>query len=148
MSTPSPTIQAVEGSLAWRGSEIAQTPGWHYVMNASEIAEVQAALAACAELPRDSVTAGTFPLPTLSARLRDLRQILESGVGSCLLGGWPTEDHDVATNERVFWGLSHHLGTAISQSAQGEKIFHVRDSGFKMGHPKARGPNTSRGLSF
>ncbi|MEM6797737.1 MAG: TauD/TfdA family dioxygenase, partial [Acidobacteriota bacterium] len=39
-------------------------------------------------------------------------------------------------------------GTAISQSAQGEKIFHVRDSGFKMGHPKARGPNTSRGLSF
>lgn len=41
-----------------------------------------------------------------------------------------------------------HIGTPVSQSAEGERIFSVRDAGFKMEDSRARGPNTSRKLSF
>ena len=50
--------------------------------------------------------------------------------------------------ERIFWGMTTYLGTAVSQSATNERIFHVRDEGFKVGHPNARGPNTRKRLSF
>ena len=49
---------------------------------------------------------------------------------------------------RAFWALADHLGTAVSQSAQGERLFHVRDHGYAADDPRFRGPASRKRLSF
>ena len=49
---------------------------------------------------------------------------------------------------RLFWGIALQIGTPVSQSASGERIFSVRDEGWQQGQPQARGPNTRKRLSF
>jgi len=44
--------------------------------------------------------------------------------------------------------MAVHLGTPVSQSPRGERIFSVRDAGLKEGDPRARGPNTRKRLTF
>ena len=40
------------------------------------------------------------------------------------------------------------IGTPISQSIQGDKVFHVRDEGYVSNDPRARGPSSSKRLTF
>jgi hypothetical protein len=62
--------------------------------------------------------------------------------------GLPIQDYAEDELERLFWGLCSHLGTPLSQSEDGQRLFPVRDTGVLMGHAKARGPNTRKALSF
>ena len=140
----------VDDPSLWHGDELARRPGWERDLTTAEVTEIEAALehvkSAGTEL--EAITREDFPLPTLGKTLEQAGRELEHGVGSVLLHGWPVQRHDIEDNRRVFWGLSRHLGTPVSQSAEGEQIFHVEDSGFKVGHPKARGPNTRKKLNF
>lgn len=135
---------------AWRGAELAGRPEWRHDLTPPEIDEIDRALQKVrdAGLNHDAVTADAFPLPTFGERLRRAGHTLEHGCGSFLLRGWPVRNYDLDDNSRVFSGLSRHLGTPISQSARGETIFHVRDAGLPSGDPRARGPNTAKGLHF
>lgn len=142
------TKQPYGGPLAWRGDALPRHSSWCHELSPVEIDEIRAALDASRSTPDDALAPETFPLPTLGERLRAGQHALEHETGSFLLRGWPVDAHDLETNTRVFRGLSSHLGTAISQSAQGETVFHVRDSGFKNDDARARGPNTRKGLSF
>lgn len=137
-----------ESPALWRGDALARSPGWRHVLSAEEVAEIRDAISHGRGSQLESVDRAAFPLPSLGPRLAAARRDLEEGPGSFLLRGWPAAEHSVEDNTRVFWGLSRHLGTPVSQSAQGEHVFHVQDSGFQIGHPQARGPNTRRGLSF
>jgi alpha-ketoglutarate-dependent taurine dioxygenase len=60
----------------------------------------------------------------------------------------PLDQVDVAGATAMFWGLSAHLGTAVPQTAAGDRIFHVRDEGYAENHPQARGPSSRKRLSF
>jgi alpha-ketoglutarate-dependent taurine dioxygenase len=73
---------------------------------------------------------------------------LENGSGATMIRGFPRTKYSQDEAERIFFGVMSHVGTAVSQSAKGERIFHVRDEGFGENDPKARGPNTAKGLSF
>lgn len=143
-------MQIYDSPAAWRGSELTHRPDWQHVLTKAQITEIELALADVKRrgLALESITAEDFPLPEFGDRLRAVQSSLENGSGSFFLRGWPVERHSLDDNSRVFWGLSRHLGTPISQSAQGEKIFHVWDAGYKAGDTKARGPNTSKGLHF
>ena len=90
----------------------------------------------------------SFGLPNLSQHLVQIQDSLEHGCGATMVRGFPIEEFTVKECERIFWGLAQHTGTPISQSATGERIFHVRDAGFTENDPKARGPNTKKRLSF
>lgn len=142
------THQKIDEPTLWTGPELATRGDWQHTLTSAEIDEISAAVKSVGARPWDSLQVEDFPLPTLAPKLNAAQQALEHGSGSFFLHGWPVEDFDLEDNRRVFWGLSRHLGTPVSQSAKGEKIFDVTDSGFKVGHPKARGPNTRKGLSF
>lgn len=148
-ATPAP-IQPFRGRALWRGSELAERPDWQYMLSEGDCREIQAALEGTLrdEVPLEAITEENFPLPTLAGQLRLAQDSLENGSGSFLLRGWPVAEHSLGENRRVFWGLSQYLGTPISQSAQGEKIFHVQDAGLSQGDSRARGPNTRRALNF
>ena len=78
--------------------------------------------------------------------LAKIQHQLEFGSGATLIQGFPAERFSEAQIERIFWGLTTYIGTAVSQSAKGDRIFHVRDEGFRVGQPQARGPNTVNAL--
>ena len=49
---------------------------------------------------------------------------------------------------RAFWLLASRLGTPLSQSPAGERLFHVRDRGYAPEDPRFRGPASRKRLSF
>jgi len=90
---------------------------------------------------------GREPL-RLRARLEHVAERLERGPGVVLLRGLPVGSWSLPRAEAVFSLLGRFLGTAVSQSAAGERIFHVRDEGHAPGDPRFRGPSSNRRLRF
>jgi len=72
---------------------------------------------------------------------------LEHGSGAVFMRGLPA-DLDQALLERIFWVVALHLGTPLSQSAEGERLFSVIDKGYAPDDPRTRGPNTRSKLSY
>ncbi len=121
---------------AWRGGELLTRSEWPQRLDPDELREL-------AE-PIDLTVEGS----PLGARLARIQHELEHGPGAFLIKGLPVEDRDEASCRRMFEAIVSAVGTPISQSAAGERIFSVRDEGLVVGQPRARGPNTSKRLSF
>ncbi|MBD3674149.1 MAG: TauD/TfdA family dioxygenase [Planctomycetaceae bacterium] len=142
------SFQPLADSSVWQGAELFARPDWELGLTSSECEEIDDALAVVSEKPAEQFTQEDFPLPTLERKLRKIQQDLEHGCGACYLRGLDVSKYSTDDAKKIFWGLMLYIGTPVSQSAAGERIFSVRDEGFKMGDQKARGPNTSKRLSF
>jgi hypothetical protein len=119
---------AQTGPAAWRGAELASRTDWVEPLDATGIAELDAAMRAflgrggevAARLGR--ITAQDFPLPRLGPRLAALRTELLQGRGFVLLRRLPVERYTPAERATLFMGLGAHLGRARSQNAQGHVL--------------------------
>lgn len=125
---------------AWRGDELLTREDWSVRLTEEDIGELEAA--------SESNTAGEASLPGLGPRLRQIGWQLEHGSGATLLRGFPIHRYDLETATGLFVILASELGTPVSQSSRGERVFRVEDAGLDKAHPGARGPNTRRQLSF
>ncbi len=134
----------------WRGQELFQRDDWLIELTAEDRDEIDAALLHVEQCDRpiEEGTTAEFPLPRLGKTLTAVQDKLETGSGACMIRGLPVKNYSEEQLRRIFWGIAQHLGTPVSQSAAGEKIFSVRDEGFRVGQPQARGPNTKKRLSF
>lgn len=141
-------FQPLEHPSVWRGTELFSRPDWEQTLTPSERDEIDTALANVSEKPAEIFSQADFPLPTLERKLQQVQHDLEHGCGACYLRGLDVSNYSTDDAKKIFWGLMSYLGTPVSQSSAGERIFSVRDEGFKMGDQKARGPNTSKRLSF
>lgn len=142
--------ERVEIPATWRGKELLDRSDWEHVLSPDEIDEL---IAAVVDSRRgggaiDGIDRAGFPLPTLGSRLASVQDSLETGSGAALIRGLPVEALDEAGARRLFWGIARHIGTPVSQSARGERIFSVRDEGYGASDPRTRGPNTRKRLSF
>ena len=81
-------------------------------------------------------------------RLAQIQTDLEDGSGICIIRGLPVGDFSADDAELAFCGIAAHLGTAVPQTADGQRLFHVRDEGFAANDPKSRGPSSRKRLSF
>ena len=134
----------IDTPAVWYGDELLKRPDWLWTLNDGEIEElIRAADAVSGEITRDS-----FVLPTVAHRLLAVQHSLESGSGATMIRGFPAKRCSEQQANRVFWGMVQHVGTPVSQSATGERVFHVRDQGYLSDDPRARGPNTRKRLSF
>lgn len=123
----------------WNAAELVARPEWKHRLDEAERGELRA----LADAPE-----GPDALPRLSERLARIADQLEHGAGAVRLAGFPTEGLTETQQRRLYWALSVNLGTPVSQSADGERIFSVRDAGFGNDDPRSRGPNTAKKLSF
>lgn len=123
----------ITGPSAWRGVELAREPSW---------ARESAAgwRVAFHEPPLDR--AG------IDEQFRVISESLENGPGVALIRGLDTEGLSEEELRNLFLRITRRLGTPVSQSADGDLVFSVRDAGFKHDDVRSRGPNTSKKLSF
>lgn len=138
----------VEIPAVWYGEELLSRPDFRWTLSQEDIEELLTAAQQSEKPDSAEISVEDFVLPTLAPKLKEIQGSLENGSGVKLIRGFPTEDVRTEVAARVFWGLGIHLGTPLSQSATGERIFHVRDEGYKLDDPRARGPNTRKRLSF
>ena len=146
MSEIKPKLPLKHPSL-WRGEELLQRTDWQVQLSGLEIEELQSVAEGLMDQSVESIELCDFDLPQLAPRLKQISHDLEHGCGAAWLRGLP-KDLDHALLERMFWLLSLHFGTPLSQSAEGERLFSVADKGYAPDDPRTRGPNTRSKLSY
>jgi len=127
--------------MSWRGRELIERANWPQEISPSEAAALEAFVERAANRDSESITRDEANLPELANLAARLSRELEQGPGTVLLRGLPVD-------ERAFWALTLQLGTPVSQSAEGRRLFHVRDAGYQPGDPRFRGPMSNKRLSF
>jgi hypothetical protein len=134
---------------AWQGAELFSRPEWQFKLSDDDVDELLAA-AERLTVNEDSTAAepDSVVLPRLGPKLKRIQELLEHGTGAVRLQGLPAEGVSLNVARNAFWALTRYIGTPVSQSAQGERIFSVRDAGFSAEDSRARGPNTRKQLSF
>lgn len=138
----------LESPAAWRGGELFARKDWLRLQTLDDWAEIDSAIDEASGLDLEAIDPHTFPLPTLGSQFRQLQDTLEYGSGACMIRGFDVDRWSENQAKKVFLGIAQHIGTPVSQSAQGEKVFSVRDEGFDQEDSRSRGPNTSKKLSF
>lgn len=120
----------IDTPAAWRGEDMRRQPErWTYPLTAAEVDELRAGqqVAAASGKSMRHMTAADFPLPTLSARIREWRREIRRGRGFVLIRGVPVGEWTEAQSETFFWCLGHHFGIPGAQNPQGDLLGHVRD---------------------
>lgn len=147
-SSPASDLPLIGGPQAWTGVEQAKRDDWSCTFSAADIAEIEAALATVRDTDILAIDKASFPLPTLSPRLMDIKREVLDGRGFFLLRGLPIERYSIAEAARIFWGLGAHWGEAVSQNGKGHVLGHVKDLGLNYADPLARGYQTSARLPY
>lgn len=139
-----------ETPAAWRGDELLEREDCHVELQSRDIEEIHTALQAAerAGNPIEEMPIDDFPLSQFGEKLAGIQDQLEYGCGVCMVHRLPVEEYTEPQLRRIFWGIVTRLGTPVSQSATGEKLFSVRDEGWREGQKQTRGPNTKKRLSF
>ena len=141
-------LSSLQSKSIWKGDDLESHPDFNVKLSREDVAELEEAARSTVNTPLLEIKKGDYVLPKLSEKLAGIQRNLEDSIGATLLSGFPTERFDEETAKRIFWGISQHLGTPVSQSASGERIFSVRNEGYGDGDNRQRGPNTNRKLSF
>ncbi len=121
----------LSGPANWRGAEMLASGEWIHRFSESEIAELEAALAFARARGRSyhDVTKEDFPLPTIAPLLESARAYLEDGAGLFLFRGIPVQRYPKKELRFLYWCLGKHMGTAVSQSNNGDALGDVRNIG-------------------
>lgn len=127
------TPKQLEHPAVWRSEEVFERDDWMYQLLPQE----QQAIARRNEIP-----------DSLIERFKFIQNALENGSGMSLVRGIPLQSFSETGLRDFFFTVSQAVGTPISQSATGEKVFSVRNAGYADDDPRARGPNTQKKLSF
>jgi hypothetical protein len=144
-------MKPVIDPAGWTGGELRRSHDWQFKLTASEIAELDAAVAGVKARGLDikDVTLADFPLPTLDGKLAVLKDQILNGKGVGVLRGVPVGHYDIAESAAAYWGIGLRVGTPVSQNHHGHLLGHVYDLvGPSRENPSYRAYHTSAHLSY
>lgn len=142
--------QAIESPADWRGAEILKRNDWVHMLSESDIEEIRQALfhAKAKGLGIESLSTDNFPLPSFRKIASKAQERLEEGPGLFLVRGFPSERFSPSDLRLIYWGFGQYLGTAVSQSAEGDVLGDVKDIKVDLQGPKGRGYKTNAELEY
>ena len=121
------------GPAAWTGDSLAGDEGWIHRLSASDVAALDAALAALEarglrfpDFDRDD-----FPIGPLASRLPGWAAELEDGRGFLLVRGLPVTRWSEERIAAACYGIGLHLGRPVRQNPRGDLlglVAHVGDA--------------------
>jgi hypothetical protein len=130
----------IDSPAAWRSSDVADSTAWTLELDddqRDELVRVAQTAAAkgrtIATLSQDDV-----PLPRLRGTLDAIVRILAHGHGFVLVRRFPVELLSPVETELAYFALGLHLGTPVSQDADGTLLGHVRDERVERTGPEVR----------
>jgi hypothetical protein len=140
----------VEGTGAWTRADLDRDSGWLHDFDPAWSQEIDAALVRMREqrVTLDDITPAHLDCPQLIAFLREFMHRDVAGRGVGLIRGLPRERYTDEELGWLFWGLGQHLGTGVSQNAQGDRLGHVRSRELDYDGLNVRGYQTSHALEF
>jgi len=119
----------VSAPWVWTAAELTAQTDWIVSLGNDALSEIDAALAEVKKrgLPLKQITAGDFPVPSMTDAFAAISNLLSEGPGVCLLRGLPVDRYGREDTGLVLWGLGTHVGKAIAQSYRGDMIGEVMD---------------------
>ncbi len=111
---------------AWTAEDMAKERSWSFSLNEGQVSDLEKALANVRGKPFGEITREDFPLPTMTDLLRKLQDEIRDGRGFATLSGLPTH-FDYPDLERIFWGISMHLGVGVTQNSETGLIHYITD---------------------
>ncbi len=140
----------IQNNADWRGPDVIKRTDWIHEVSAAENQEVLTSLAKVksAGINFDTITRENFVLPMLGQVLARAATMLEDGPGLYHLRGLPVAGLSKDDARLMYWGLGKHLGTAVSQSKDGDLLGDVRDFGSDVNAPDGRGYKSRQKLSY
>jgi hypothetical protein len=143
---PAVAMQPVVEPGCWYADAVSGSENWIYTLSDAEIAAIEGAAEAAEARGADikDITRADFALPQMADALAALK--LMWGRGFVLIRGLPVDGRSRARIAAAFWGVSTHLGTAVSQNAEGHLLGHVKDIG--KDYAKVRGYMSNAHMGF
>lgn len=149
---PAEPMRPVVDPAGWTGDELARADDWKFALTEADIAEIDAALAGVEArgIEIKDIALKDFPLPTLDAKLADVKAQLIEGRGLALLKGVPVGRYTIDQAAKVYWGLGRRIGEQVSQNYKGHLLGHVYDlvGPDRTKEPSFRAYHTSSELGY
>ena len=141
---------SVIGPGAWTNASLAADKSWIHQLTPQLL---QALDRTIIDLRKRKVTLDTLVRDDIDCPelIEFMRTILREDVGERGIGlirGLPRERYSDQELELLFWGLGLHLGTGVSQNAEGDQLGHVRSKALDYDALNVRGYQTSHALEF
>lgn len=143
-------LPAIEHPSAWVGDSVKQFPEWNLSFDRRELDELLS-FAECSTARFDIAYQQDPTPPSFRAvgdKLRGIQRALEHGTGVVRISGLSVDSLAASFAKQLFWLICRGVGTPVSQSAKGQRLFDVQDAGLPADDQRARGPNTRKRLSF
>jgi Taurine catabolism dioxygenase TauD, TfdA family len=141
---------AINGPAAWYGPKMDQHRDWIVNLDASDLAEIDAAVLEQHRAGREmgNINETTFHLPTLGKKLKAIQQEVLHGRGFSLLRGFKVDGRSIEDCAIAYLGIGAYFGSFRSQNAKGHLLGHVRDLGLNINNPNVRYYQTNRALNY
>jgi hypothetical protein len=142
--------RAIDCPASWKSAELKPRTDWIHQLGAEEIDEIDSALqmAKAEDMTLADLRKEDFPLQRFRALAARVLGALEEGPGLFMIRGFPVDRYSTDELRMIYWGLGKYLGTAVSQSAEGDVIGDVRDLRIPPDSPRYRGYQTNNGGVF
>ena len=141
-------MQRISGPSVWTGEELAERDDFRYRFSNHDILEIRKAVERSQQISGDAMILSDFHMPEFSKRCKEFQDRLENRSGVIRITGFPVDQFSTEEITRFFWAMTQQVGTPLPQTEHDDRIFNVRNEGYKLDNPKARGPNTAKRLSF
>ena len=124
-------MRAVESRAVWHGGALSGERDWMLHLDGDARAELEAAAenARSRGISLEDAKKEDFDLPGLAPVLAAVRAELAEGRGFVMIRGLPVGDYTADEIGAIFWAIGAHIGTGVSQSADGDRLGHVIDKG-------------------
>jgi len=144
-------IKVIESQADWRGEQLTKRSDWLHQLSDAEIVEIDKAFRSVRQKGIDiiDVSRDNFVLDHFPRIAGKCQAALEEGPGVYLIRGFPADKYSPEDLKLINWGMAKYVGTAVSQSHEGDVMGDVRNLNTNPDGPKSgRGYKSSRELWF
>jgi hypothetical protein len=117
------------GRSVWLGKDLARTQDWVYQLPAHALEEIDLSVRRLGDrnAHTTAVARDEFPLRSVAGDVARLKQELGSGRGFFVIRGLQKDRYSDNELGLIFRGFGAHFGTALTQSAYGDRLGAIRD---------------------
>ena len=138
----------IDHPSAWTSTSLGGKEALVKPLSSAHLTAIDELLAKTRHLRPQAITREQFDHPALNPFLADLFRTIQDGVGAAIVRGVTRDRYSEEDFERIYWGFGTHLGAAVTQSALGDRLGHVRFTPVGPDNPANRAYRSNRELEL